>query len=669
MKIHLDFETFSRADLSNVGAYQYASDPSTRILIAAVALEDQDPFAWVNPEFAEHDPNENSEALWIMGLWDNPEVEVYAHNASFEHALSHFRMLKDVGIRPPKISQFRCSAVMARKASIPHSLAKASEYLNVKNQKSTEGSRLIQLFSVPDKKTGKVTTGFDEPEKFQSFVEYCRQDVRAERDVEEILSPFVMRGAYLQAFHFDLDMNLRGIPVNLKALKNAYQIIQHKSTDLIARFQEITGLRPSQNVKVAEWFKAAKYPGSGMAVDQVEYAVEHLDDWCDDEQVAEALLIRQEIGFAAVNKVVKMIECADDHGLVRGCFFFNGADTGRWSAKLIQPQNFKRPEEHLKKITFEAFRDIEAGATAEEIQLLYGNPLQVISSCIRHFIGFTDGRMVLSADYAAIEARIVCWLAGQEDALDRFRNKEDSYIHMAMKIWPQLLEEEIGKESFERFVGKQAVLGCGYQMGGPKFRDTCIGYGQPISIGLAGIAVDEFRRVYDKVAKLWGLCEKAAKSAIRNPGIEFPAGPKLSFKCVRLSGMKKFLVFSLPSGRKIVYPEPAIDPEGGRWGGEQITFYGQIPFKSTWGRVPTYGGKLVENATQATAFDIMANGAVKAQKKKFNIFALIHDEALAEADPKNPREAEFVEALTDLPAWAEGLPIVAESKLLPFYAK
>lgn len=659
MKIHLDFETRSKADLNSVGAYRYALDPSTRILIAAVAVDDAEPVAW-----SVVDPDER--ALGIMDLWTDPSVEVFAHNASFEHAVSFFRMLEDVGVEPPSTKQWRCSAVMARKANIPFSLAKAAEYLGLGQQKDAEGSKLIKLFSIPDKKTGRFVEPADEPEAFLRFVEYCRQDVRTERAVEEALAPFAMRGRYLDAYAFDLEMNLRGIPVDLDALTHAKALIEEESGRLTERFEKLTGLRPGQNVKVLEWFRSFRYPGAGMDAASVQSALDRLDDWCEDRDAAEALELRQAIGFAAVNKVSKMLECSDGEGRVRGCFFFNGASPGRWSAKLIQPQNFKRPSESMRGHTFDAFEAVRQGCSNEELRLLFGPPLEVMSSCIRHFIGDPGGLHVLSADYAAIEARVVCWLAGQEDALERFREKVDSYLYMASKIWPE--GGPFGKESFERFVGKQAVLGCGYQMGPPKFRDTCIGYGQEISMGVATKAVEEFRRTYGKVSKLWTLVERAAFAAVKNPGIEFKAGPKLSFRVAVVAG-KKFLVFSLPSGRKLVYPEPAIDPGGGRWGGDQLTYFGQIPFKTTWGRVPTYGGKLVENATQGTAFDLMAHGAVNASERGFEIFALIHDEALALVDPADPREDEFVAALTDLPDWAEGLPVEAEAKTLPYYSK
>lgn len=664
--IHLDFETFSAADLIELGAYRYASDKSTQILMAAVAVNAEDPVIWVHPDHESDLVQSDPRAEEIMAMWEDPAVSVYAHNAQFETALSLYRMEKDIGVVPPRIEQWRCTQTMARRAAIPSSLAKCSEYLELDFQKDKKGLALIKKFSIPQKITKKQLKsrimGTDDPEAFAEFTEYCLQDVRTEQAVHEKLKLFEFRGAQLDAFIFDAKLNQRGIPVNRKALLNAQKIIVEVLDELGGRFQELTGFTHKQNVKVAQWFKARGYPGKGMGADEIEKAMKTVEKWAKNRKTVEALEVRQALGFAAVGKVSKMLECDCGDGWVRGCFMFYGAGTGRWSAKLIQPQNFKRPSEHLKKHTHDAFKLIEKGVTRDELEIYFGNPLDVISSSIRHFIQWQEG-MMLDADYASIEARIVCWLAGQEDALVRFRANVDSYVHMAQKIFPDV--KKIDKDGIERFVGKQSVLGCGFGMGAPKFQATCEKYGQTLDMEICEAAIDAYRKTYNLVAKLWKECERAARNAILHPGRIFKAGPKLSFSVTSTAG-KTFLVMKLPSGRSLVYPEPKIEA-GGKFG-DQITFFGQIPMKSIWGRVSTYGGKLVENATQATAFDLMSNGAVRADREGFELVALIHDEALALETPGKTLEG-FTAALTTLPKWAEGLPLVAEGSVVPYYKK
>lgn len=270
----------------------------------------------------------------------------------------------------------------------------------------------------------------------------------------------------------------------------------------------------------------------------------------------------------------------------------------------------------------------------------------------------------LDADYAAIEARIYCWLCGQEDALAEYRQGLDRYKRMATVVYG-IPEEKVNKHP-QRFVGKQCILGCGFGMGPPKFRVTCKkmgGYDLPA--GLEDTAVESWRATHKKVVRGWADIEKAAKSAITHKGETFTAC-RLGFHCKDIEGMA-FLLLKLPSGRKLAYPKPKIRPHRKFEGRAEIAFYGHI-LGVKWGDVSTWGGTLLENATQAVAADIMANGAHNAEREGYEIATLIHDQALAYHQPGQTVER-FVELLTDLPEWASGLPIEAEGALVPFYKK
>jgi DNA polymerase bacteriophage-type len=263
----------------------------------------------------------------------------------------------------------------------------------------------------------------------------------------------------------------------------------------------------------------------------------------------------------------------------------------------------------------------------------------------------------LDADYSAIESRIVNWLSGQEDALEEYRQGVDRYKTMASTIYG-VPAEAVNKHP-QRFVGKQAVLGCGFGMGPPKFRVTCKkmgGYDLPL--GLEDTAVKAFRAKHKKVVSCWYDLERVAKSAIARKGEAFKLR-HLSFKCFDIEGMP-FLMMRLPSGRKLAYPKPRLS-------GDRITFFGNIK-GTTWGDVSTWGGTLLENATQAVAADVMTNGSHNAERTGYQIATLIHDQALAyHREGQTPEE--FVSLLTKLPAWADGLPIEAEGGLVPFYKK
>lgn len=672
--IHLDYETYSAANLKKFGAYRYAADPSTEILLMAVAVEDEDPMLWL-PEMYESkilvaDKNILSRLKELLPLED---TTVFAHNATFEIAITEYLWEKTFpGVPKPRLEQWMCTQAMARRAALPASLANIGAELELLDQKDKKGSALIRKFSIP-RKASKLnpstrTYPFEDEGAFLEFGEYCKQDVVVERQVHKSLLPFEMKGSVRQTWEIDKRINHRGLPINADAIINAQRIVKDASKVAKERFQVITGYQPTQRDCVLGWLQENGYPGDNLQAATME---KYLGDESWGTKLSrEALQLREATSYAGVKKLTSMLSCDCGDGYIRGTLKYYGAfRTGRWAGQLVQPQNFKRPS---IKDTDLAYEMIQSGCSAEELYLVHGNPIEVVSSCIRHFIQphSERARSFYDADYAGVEARIVCWLAGQEDALQEFRDNIDVYIRLAAAIF-NMPESRITKDGIERFIGKQAVLGCGFQMGAPAFQTTCAKYGHAISIEMAEAAVDTFRQVRNKVARLWPDCDKAAKQAIQNPGKWFRAGDKLAFArtTVKSCGID-YLVMRLPSGRTLAYPRPEIElVEKFGKKREQITFYGQLPMKATkWGRISTYGGKLVENATQATAADFMAHGAHTAELRGFEICALIHDEALAYAHPTLSIE-DFCEALCDLPEWGAGMPLAAEGKLIPYYLK
>lgn len=652
---HLDFETRSRANLSDVGAYRYASDPSTRIL-----------------SFAIKGPGVVAPLLWqtgastakrqaAIGLLEqavkDPNGLIWAHNVGFELAVATYRLLKDVGVAPPALSKWRCTAALARRAGLPDGLEQLAQTLNLSAQKDARGKKLINLFSKPQK-DGTFADPTAHPAEFRDFGEYNITDVSVEEQVHHALEPFELTGALLDVFLFDLKINHEGIPVNVPALKNAKKILDEELFNVEEAFVSLTGLRPTQREKVKQLLASCGLDMPDMQADTVTEAVKTATG-----KALRILEIYSTVQYAAARKVYTMLDCVCADGYVRGTLMFHGAGTGRWSGKLIQPQNFKRP---TIKGSENAYHLICEGHGTEDIRLVYPQPLEALASCIRNFIQPHSGE-VYDADYNAIEARIVNWLAGQEDVLDMYRGGRDLYKFMAGMIYGRP-EKDIVNPSEERELGKRAILGCGYQMAHEKFRETCLGqYGIAISEDLAIKAVRMYRELCHKVVDLWYACEDAARRAVSHPGERFDAGDHLSFVVKKLRG-RKYLLMNLPSGRAICYPDPELVDKKTKFGiKKQVTFYGNVKGKH-WGRVSTYGGKLVENATQGTAFDVMGHGSVRATAKGFRIFTLIHDQSLAYRHPTLTVE-DYCKALTDLPSWATGMPIKAEGKITPFYKK
>lgn len=274
-------------------------------------------------------------------------------------------------------------------------------------------------------------------------------------------------------------------------------------------------------------------------------------------------------------------------------------------------------------------------------------------------------RPLFDADYSAIEARIVCWLAGQEDALQEYWDGVDRYVRMASVIF-QVPENEVNKHP-QRFIGKQAILLCGFQGGPTKFRKTCEKFGyKTMPLGLEDTAVKMYRAKHKAIVKYWYDIENAAQKAIAHKGQIIPLR-NVAFLHAETNGLP-FLFIRLPSGRKLAYPRPRLVPSKKFEGKLQIVFFGKIGMTVHWGDSDTYGGKLVENITQAVAADIMCQGTQNAENDGFGIMALIHDQALAYKALGQAAER-FVKCLTTMPAWADGLPIEAEGGEVPFYKK
>lgn len=657
--LHADTETFSEIDLRDVGAARYANDPSTEVLCMAVALDDEEPYVWKQ---GEEIPQKYREAFL------NPEVLVYAHHAQFEMFIFLALAQKTWGIPCPNLSRFRCTMSFARRAALPAKLETLAEVLELKNLKDNRGKALIKKFSMmqPAKKpTKKFPQGLpvrrilpsDEPEAFAEFCQYCAQDVRTEVEVAHRLRYFD-EPINNRNYSLDAVINARGVPVNLKALRHAQKLIEEETEIVSSAFRKLVGFEVTQNARLLEWVNQQGLPFENLQAETVDTLLEKYEHVATGfSHAVDALRMKQSIAYAAIKKVKTMLLCAGPHdNRIRGMLNFHGATTGRWSHSLVQLGNMKRP---TIKHSGVAYRDICDEMSLEMLRACHGEPLEVISSCVRHFVHDCENgeRPWNDVDYSAVEARIVCWLADQEDALEEYRQGIDRYKRMASFIYG-VPEASVNKFP-QRFVGKTAILLLGFQGGSPKFREACMktgGYDLPT--GMEFKAVDAFRLKHHKVVKAWYAAEDAARNAIVKKGTMFHAA-KCDFLVKDVEGMP-FLLIRLPSGRKLAYPKPRVE-------NRRIVFFGNIK-GTTWGTVDTYGGKIIQNITEGVQTDLMINGLHNAEAKGYETATVIHDQALAFYREGQTVE-EFVECLTRLPAWAKGFPLAAEGSLTPFYVK
>ena len=390
--LHLDFETFSEADLKKVGAYRYAFDPSTEILCAAMAFDDEEPVVWY-PGVEEQEsfsPKLNVDWQRYWDALEDPSVLIYCHNAMFEMSICQVLLQKTWGLPCPDLSRFRCTMSLARRASLPAKLEKLAEVLELEAKKDNRGKALIKKFSCLPTRATKANPTMkrirpeDDPEAFAEFCAYCAQDVRVEQQVSKRLAYF---DEPINNANYSLDavINARGVPVNLPALRHAQSLIEEETAIVSAKFRELCGFEVTQNARLLEWINQREnFQLPNLQAETVDSFLDNHAHLSDVREEVQALRLKQSIAYASIKKVATMLACAGPHdNRIRGMLNHHGATTGRWTASLVQFQNMKRP---TVNDTEGAYAMICDGCSREMLEICYGPVLEVISSCIRHFV-------------------------------------------------------------------------------------------------------------------------------------------------------------------------------------------------------------------------------------------------------------------------------------------
>lgn len=686
----IDLETQSACDIK-LGSHRYAEDPTTRILMFAIndGLS-TDVWDSTRPESAE-----SKDALRTLEKAIRSGAPLWAFNANFESTMLRYHH-RSLGLkRPPSLDQWRCSATLARAAAIPSSLGKAAEFIGCKAKESL-GKPLIRIFSdltkgvaiygasgealhvdAPDPVRHadyKVTVAGQKQtvaDAWALFVEYCRQDVEVEVELRSRLSCFALNDTETAGFRFDMRMNERGIPVDVHALAAASILVDAQRESITTEFLGLTGLKPTQTGKLITWLRERGYPGASLAKDIVDKVAADGYPGMTPEAI-EAIKLRGEITFAAVNKVDRMLHTVTSDDRLHDQFMFYGAQrTGRWSSRGVQIQNVKRPTiNNLQK----AYDDIRYGLGPDLIKFFHGGVNETVASCVRNFIRPPGGAAMLDVDYSNIEGRVAAWLAGQDDKLELYEQGVDLYKVLASRVFGVPVDK-VTKD--QRFVGKVGELGLGFGAGIKTFHRTCADWGMPIELELAAATVKTYREVNDKIVSTWRRTGEAMVVALLNPGDEVMVNNLFSFTFL-CDGPFERLILRLPSGRPICYPKPEmhrvkveyvnpLDPKDVRdWVATKVTFAGQERGHATWGRVGTSGPDAYQSAVQGTARDILLNGCLEAEARGYDIFAVIHDEALAhDGDIEG-----FIDALCSKPSWLpSNFPLVAEGGKCYCYSK
>lgn len=642
----IDVETASPIDLEETGAAVYAEHAQTMVLCLAWCLGEGEPQVWrCDPEHDARCPAELAAHIAAGGL-------VVAHNAEFEMEVWERILVPRFGWPVVPLEQWRCTMALCGAHALQLGLGKATAAFGLPERKDEAGRRLMLSLCRPKKPTATETNPWRHHtlEHLDALAAYCRQDVVAERALWTALPP--LPPAELEVWRATVRLNRRGLACDLSAA----EILQRQLDLALADWDQqvrtatagaLTGEDLTAPARILAWLRSQGVHEENLDQHTVARLLErqHLS-----EAVRTVLLARAAVGKSSTAKIAAMRARANADGRIRGSLIYHGATTGRWTGRGIQPQNLPRAEVEDVDACL-----ADAAGEAEAFSLLWGDAFTAAAGCLRGLLVARDGCVLVAADYAQIEARVLLWLA-QDPGLGLFASGADIYREMAARIYEKPVEA-ITKA--ERQVGKQAVLGLGYGMGVSKFHDTCQKEGIYLAPDLEDRTVQTYRATFAKVKSYWYAVEDAAVGAVREPGRILTVRNRVKF---RHDG--KHLWVRLPSGRKLCYPFAEVGDRTTPWGEVRpaVTFMAEEQQSRQWVRSDTYGGKLVENLTQAAARDLCATATVQAEAAGLPTVLLCHDEIVCEVPAPEGEAAlrQLIGLMTASPDWAAGIPIKAE---------
>lgn len=643
----IDIETYSSVNIKDAGLYKYVQSGDFKVLLFAYSFDGDAPKI-VDLAQGEQIPMDAQVALF------SPEVTKHAHNAAFEwYCLSKYFHVSDPAAW---LSQWRCTMVHGLYCGMIGGLAKIGEALGLPadKQKDRIGSSLIRKFCVPDK-NGRQVKPAQEPEKWALFKKYCIQDVVTEMEVERRLAAFPVPDTVQREWEQDMRVNAAGVRLDMDLAEGAVAFSAAETDDLIAQAKALTGLsNPNSPGQLKRWIgdNLGKIPTSLSKA-----AVEELLSREDlPPKVRAALELRQKLGKTSVSKYKAMLDCVCPDGRIRGLLQFYGASrTGRWAGRLVQMQNL--PRNYIEELDYA--RELVKARRVQELSLVFGNVPDTLSQLIRTAFIPAEGHKFVVADFSAIEARVIAWLAGEQWRMDAFAKGEDIYCASASRIYGVPVVKH-GENGHLRQKGKIAELACGY--GGSVGAMKAMG-GSTLTDDELKQIVDDWRKASPNIVRLWYRLENAAMDAIRTGAPVMANG--LVFRYEGTPEGLRFLTVQLPSGRKLFYCNPFFAPN--RFGNDSIHYYGVNT--GSWGELETYGGKLTENVVQAIARDCLAAALRRIEAAGYQIVMHIHDEVILDVPEERADLDTVCKLMCQTQPWAEGLLLNADGFVGDYYKK
>lgn len=656
-KLHFDFETYSEADLKNVGAWAYSKHPSTKVLMMAWAF------------------NTNTPALWLPGdelpFWHSTLGNLYGYIPFQLNAWNDFfelSIMKNVLKWPiPAPRYWADTAAKAAVLALPRNLGDCGEALGLSGDKAKdkEGKKLMGIFSWPRKSAKKATRGqlirtfpADDPENFEKYKRYCIQDVVAERVIDGILPELQPRTREL--WELDRAINLRGLRFDMPAVKDALVIIADAKAEAVKKVADRTqGLLDNigSRDQFLEFMSYLDTPLENAQKEYLEIKLEELENTPGKDEAAAIVRLRLQVSRSSLAKYDKMLAVVDDKNRAHGLLRFHGAGTGRWSGNNIQPHNFPKKSLDLPDLCIELFKYRDPAT----IELLFGDVLEAMSYCLRGMITASPGNRLVVSDFSQIESRVLAWLARDVKKLEAYANNLDIYKVNAAKAF-KIPYEDVTKT--QRDTGKVMELSLGFGGGENALSKMCKQLGVHIPPRERMPIVIKWRLGNSKITSYWKSIEALAIAAVDQPGTIHMLR-NVSFKMVG-SGTCSFLFCTLPSGRRLAYHRPYLSE--GKYGKDQLGYWSVDSTTKKYGRQHTYGGKLVENITQAVAMDVMADRML-AIDPIYPLVLTVHDELVSDTPKGRGSIEDFNKLMVVVPDWAKGLPIAADGYEAERYKK
>ena len=654
--ITIDIETRSDKDISKCGVYAYTDTPYFDILLFAYSIDGQ-PVQVMDTANGEEIP-EN-----VLAALADENVVKRAFNCNFERVcLSKYlrenypQYFQSYSIDEDTVGDFlnpeswHCSMIHARTLGLLLSLAEVGKVLGIEQQKMTEGKALIKFFCVPYDTIDGVPqfhSPTDYPDKWEIFKAYNKRDVEAELEIDRRLSRFPVPDFLWKEFYLDQEINDRGILVDMQLADKAIGLDAKAKEELTAEVQKLTGVEnPNSVYQLLDWLETQGYKSDSLGKTQVLELIKTAK-----EPVKSVLQMRLQLSKSSVKKYTAMKNTACSDNRARGMFSFYGASrTGRWAGRNVQLQNL--PQNHLPDLT-EA-RELVKYSSFEDIQMLYDDVPDTLSQLIRTAFIPRQGMKFIVADFSAIEARVIAWLAGEEWRMKAFANGEDIYCASASKMFGVPVVKH-GENGHLRQKGKISELACGF--GGSVGAMKAMGAD---SLGLSDTElkqiVTDWREASPHITELWWAVDRAVKKAVKEKTATKTHGLLFSYEA-------GFLFIRLPSGRRLAYAKPYIGKN--KFGGESVTYMG-INAQKKWDRLESYGPKFVENCVQGIARDLLMYSMQTLSQ--YFIVGHIHDEMIIEC-PKDTKLDEICQQMAITPDWAKGLLLRADGYECSFYKK